>query len=110
MGFDEVQDTPYGEDERWLEVRSPDKGVILILGLRREGGPPRRTMLPTSNVFFYAEDLDRTSRNCADAASGSRSPRSTSRSAAGRCSRTPKATASPWSPGRVGTHLVARPT
>jgi lactoylglutathione lyase len=59
MGFDVVQDTPYGEDERWLEVRSPDKGVVLILGLRRGGRPvPPDPLLPTSNVFFYADDLD----------------------------------------------------
>ena len=27
MGFELVQDSPYGE-ERWLEVRTPDKAVI----------------------------------------------------------------------------------
>jgi predicted enzyme related to lactoylglutathione lyase len=61
MGFDLVQDTPYGETERWLEVRPPDKGVILILGLRQGARPTAaHPMLPTSNVFFYADDLDRT--------------------------------------------------
>ena len=60
MGFDLVQDTSYG-DERWLEVRTPDKGVVLILGLRRGERPTAPDpMLPTSNVMFYADDLDRT--------------------------------------------------
>ncbi len=62
MGFELVQDTPYG-DERWLEVRAPDKGVILVLG-RTSAGPGNRDsvpdMLPTSNVMFYCDDVRRT--------------------------------------------------
>jgi lactoylglutathione lyase len=60
MGFELVQDSPYGE-ERWLEVRTPDKAVILVLG-PRQGEPPtaQHPSLPTSNVFFYAEDLQQT--------------------------------------------------
>ncbi len=64
MGFDTVQDVPYG-DERWLEVRSPDKAIVLVLG-RTSTGPGDRDavpeMLPTSNVFFACDDLDRTYR------------------------------------------------
>jgi predicted enzyme related to lactoylglutathione lyase len=60
LGFELVQDTPYGE-ERWLEVRTPDKAVILVLGLRQgERLPARHPSQPTSNVFFYAEDLQQT--------------------------------------------------
>jgi predicted enzyme related to lactoylglutathione lyase len=59
MGFDLVQDTPYGE-ERWLEVRTPDGATILVLG-RSAAGPGDRAavpaMLPTSNVLFQCDDL-----------------------------------------------------
>ena len=60
MGFELVQDSPYGE-ERWLEVRTPDKAVILVLGPRQGERPTvPHPSLPTSNVFFYAEDLQHT--------------------------------------------------
>src|SRR5919108_5171071 len=59
LGFELAQDTPYGE-ERWLEVRTPDKATVVVLDVRRG---PRPTApdpsLPTSNVFFYADDLQR---------------------------------------------------
>jgi predicted enzyme related to lactoylglutathione lyase len=61
MGFELVQDTPYGDDgSRWLEVGTPDGRVTLILGMRQ--GPPATApdMLPTSNVFFACEDLQKT--------------------------------------------------
>ena len=59
MGFELVRDSTYGE-ERWLEVRTPDRGLILVLQLR-EGRPPSAPdALPTSNVFFYCDDLART--------------------------------------------------
>jgi lactoylglutathione lyase len=57
MGFELVQDTAYG-GERWLEVRPPDKGLVLVLNLRG-GGPPSAEILPTSNVLFYCDDLPR---------------------------------------------------
>jgi predicted enzyme related to lactoylglutathione lyase len=57
LGFELVHDTPYG-DERWLEVRTPDKAVVVVLDVRKGPRPtPRDASLPTSNVFFYAEDL-----------------------------------------------------
>jgi lactoylglutathione lyase len=60
MGFELVQDTPYGE-ERWLEVRTPDKAVVLVLGPRQGEQPAaQHPSLPTSNVMFYAEDLQQT--------------------------------------------------
>lgn len=59
LGFEVAMDAEYG-DERWLEVRSPDGGVILILG-RSPTGPGDRaavpSMLPTSNIHFYSEDI-----------------------------------------------------
>jgi predicted enzyme related to lactoylglutathione lyase len=60
LGFELVQDAPYG-NERWLEVRTPDKAVVVVLGLRQGPRPtPPHPSLPTSNVFFYAEDLQQT--------------------------------------------------
>jgi predicted enzyme related to lactoylglutathione lyase len=61
MGFELVQETPYGE-ERWLEVRTPDKAVVLVLNVRRGERPTAPPSLPTSNVFFYADDLEQTYR------------------------------------------------
>lgn len=60
MGFDLVQDTAYGEGQRWLEVRTPDKATILVLSPRT--GEPRSAPdgLPTANPFFYCADLQRT--------------------------------------------------
>jgi predicted enzyme related to lactoylglutathione lyase len=60
LGFELVQDAPYG-DERWLEVRTPDQAVVVVLGLRQGKRPTApRPGLPTSNVMFYAEDLQQT--------------------------------------------------
>jgi lactoylglutathione lyase len=60
MGFELVQDAPYGE-ERWLEVRTPDKAVVLVLGVRQGERPTApHPSLPTSNVMFYTRDLQRT--------------------------------------------------
>lgn len=60
LGFELVQDTPYGE-ERWLEVRTPDKAMVLVLGVRQGERPtPPHPSLPTSNVMFYADDLQQT--------------------------------------------------
>jgi lactoylglutathione lyase len=60
LGFELVQDAPYGQ-ERWLEVRTPDKAVTLVLGLRQgERLTAPDASLPTSNVMFYAQDLQQT--------------------------------------------------
>jgi lactoylglutathione lyase len=59
MGFELNQDTACGE-ERWLEVRTPDGGLILVLSPRRNERPSAPDTLPTSNVFFYCDDLART--------------------------------------------------
>ena len=62
MGFGLVQDAPY-EEERWLEVRSPDRATNLVLELRT-GEPAERRVtpdhLPTSNVMFRCDDLTAT--------------------------------------------------
>jgi lactoylglutathione lyase len=59
QGFELVQDTAYG-DERWVEVRTPDKGVILVLSPRRDDRPNASDVLPTSSVFFCCDDLAET--------------------------------------------------
>ena len=62
MGFGLVQDAPY-EEERWLEVRSPDRATNLVLELRTGESPERRVTpdhLPTSNVMFRCDDLTAT--------------------------------------------------
>jgi predicted enzyme related to lactoylglutathione lyase len=58
LGFELHQDTPYGE-ERWVEVRTPDKRLILVLSPRVDRSSPRDT-LRTSDVFFYCDDLAET--------------------------------------------------
>jgi lactoylglutathione lyase len=62
MGFGLVQDVPY-EEERWLEVRSPDRATNLVLELRT-GEPAEWGVtpdhLPTSNVMFRCDDLTAT--------------------------------------------------
>lgn len=62
MDFEVVLDVPYG-DERWLEVRSPDQQIVLVLGHSSTGPGDRMSvpdMLPTSNVFFSCDDLQGT--------------------------------------------------
>jgi predicted enzyme related to lactoylglutathione lyase len=61
MGFMLVQDSPYYDGVRWLEVQTPDQSVILMLG-KREGDAPvaPSSSLPTSNVFFSTDDLEET--------------------------------------------------
>lgn len=58
LGFELHQDTPYGE-ERWVEVRTPDKRLILVLSPRVDRSSPRDT-LRTSDVFFYCDNLAET--------------------------------------------------
>jgi lactoylglutathione lyase len=55
LGFELHQDTANGE-ERWVEVRTPDEGLILVLTPRRADRPDAPD-LPTSNVFFCCDDL-----------------------------------------------------
>jgi lactoylglutathione lyase len=59
LGFELHRDITYGE-ERWVEVRTPDQGLILVLSLRRGEQASASDTLPTSNVFFCCEDLAET--------------------------------------------------
>ncbi len=104
LGFELVQDAPYGQ-ERWLEVRTPDKAVVVVLDLRKGKRPSAPDpSLPTSNVSFYAEDLQQTYKELrARGAWSSPCRLSSSPSAGGRCSRTPTATGSRWSPAASST-------
>lgn len=64
MGFAVAQDVAYG-DERWLEVRSPDGAVLLVLGRTSSGTGDRDAVpdrLPTSNVMFRCSDIATTYR------------------------------------------------
>jgi Glyoxalase-like domain len=98
LGFEVVQDAAYGE-ERWLEVRTPDKAVVLVLDLRKGPRPTAQDLsLPTANVSFYADDLQQTHAELTAGGSSSPSRPSSSPSAGGRSSRTLTATASPWCP------------
>ena len=56
MGFELAQDGPYGE-ERWLEVRTPDGAVTIVLSRRQGERPSAPEELPTSNIMFYCDDL-----------------------------------------------------
>jgi lactoylglutathione lyase len=65
LGFELAQDAPYGE-ERWLEVRTPDKAVTVVLDRRPGPRPvPPDPSMPTSNVMFYAQDLQQAYRELA---------------------------------------------
>jgi lactoylglutathione lyase len=59
LGFELCRDITCGE-ERWLEVRTPDRRLILVLSPRREALPNTWEVPPTSNVFFSCDDLAKT--------------------------------------------------
>jgi len=59
MGFKLIKDAPYG-DGRWIEVRTPDRAIIVVLGVRHGEAPSAPEQLPTSNLFFYSDELSRT--------------------------------------------------
>jgi predicted enzyme related to lactoylglutathione lyase len=59
LKFKVAHDTGYG-DERWLEVETPDTNTILVLALRSGDPPIGPEEWPTSNIFFYCDDLPRT--------------------------------------------------
>jgi predicted enzyme related to lactoylglutathione lyase len=59
MGFELADDAVNG-DERWIEVRTPDRRLILVLSPRRDDRSGGSDALPTSNVFFYCDDLAET--------------------------------------------------
>jgi predicted enzyme related to lactoylglutathione lyase len=59
LGFELHRDISYGEERR-LEVRTPDQGLILVLSPRRDERPNAPGMLRTSNIFFCCDDLAET--------------------------------------------------
>jgi lactoylglutathione lyase len=58
--FELVRDAPYGDDERWLEVRTPERAVIVVLSRRNGEAPTAPDEPPTSSVFFCCDDLAET--------------------------------------------------
>ena len=66
LGYEVVADAPYGA-ERWLEVRSPDRAVNLVLELTAgaQSAPAAPEHLPTSNVMFECDDIVATHRELA---------------------------------------------
>jgi lactoylglutathione lyase len=62
MGYTIGVDEPYGDQERWIEVVPPDKGVVLVLSRRDPGEvrPEVPEMLPHSPVLFACDDLQQT--------------------------------------------------
>ncbi|MCE7006148.1 VOC family protein [Kibdelosporangium philippinense] len=62
MGFTVAEDSPYGEKERWIAVASPDGNMRMVLSLRQPGyeEPKAPDGMPTSNIMFYSDDVQRT--------------------------------------------------
>ncbi|SDX72892.1 hypothetical protein SAMN05421504_103631 [Amycolatopsis xylanica] len=62
IGFTVTTDVPYDDKgNRWIEVTSADGAVALILSADPvDARPAVRDELPTSNFFFYADDLEKT--------------------------------------------------
>jgi lactoylglutathione lyase len=58
LGFEVHQDVAYG-DESWVEVRTPDGRLILVLSPRRNERPSPPELLSTPNVFC-CDDLAET--------------------------------------------------
>jgi len=67
VGFATERDESYG-DERWIEVRPPDGGPVLVLSPRPPDEPRRdvRDELPHSPVFFTCADIEATHRELRD--------------------------------------------
>jgi len=95
LGFELARDAPYGE-ERWLEVRTPDKAVVVVLDFARGRGRPRPTRAFRPPTYpSTPRTCSGPTESCATAVWRSRRRLSSSPSAGGRCSRTPTATGSP---------------
>ena len=57
IGFELAQDARYGEGTPWLEVRTRDKAVTLVLSRRRGKRPTKAAERPASYIFLYCDDL-----------------------------------------------------
>src|SRR5262249_19770561 len=93
IGFELVQDSPHPGTGRWIEVQTRDEATILVLPVREGTRARAREDRPTSNIFFYCEDLARTYAE-GRAESSSLNRLSTRAGAGGRCSRTRRETGS----------------
>jgi predicted enzyme related to lactoylglutathione lyase len=60
VGFELAQDAPYGDAGRRIEVRTRDGATILVLRSRLGDRPAAPEALPTPNISFYCDDLQRT--------------------------------------------------
>jgi lactoylglutathione lyase len=62
MGFEIAEDSPYGEEGRWIAVASPDGRMRLVLSPKMPGWEPVKMPdgMPSSNVMFYSDDVQRT--------------------------------------------------
>src|SRR5215831_14593898 len=64
IDFELTQDEPY-EAGRWIEVRTRDKATVLVLRSGLGDRPTAPEELPTSNVFFFCNDLPQHVRGAA---------------------------------------------
>jgi catechol 2,3-dioxygenase-like lactoylglutathione lyase family enzyme len=62
LGFEVTTDAPYGEDERWIEVRPPGAQTYLVLSKAdpQVQNTIRERLGPMSHVWFECDDLDAT--------------------------------------------------
>lgn len=63
IGFTVTTDVPYDESgARWVEVTSADGRTVLVLSQESAESFEGKGELPTSNFFFYADDIEKTYR------------------------------------------------
>ena len=67
IGFELVRDETFG-DERWIEVRPPERSLLIVLGPRPRDDPGAsvRDEHPQSPVYFTCEDIEATHRELRD--------------------------------------------
>jgi predicted enzyme related to lactoylglutathione lyase len=67
VGFELRRDESYG-DERWIELRPPKGGPVLVLSPRADGDIPTELPdeLPHSPVFFTCAEIEQTYAELSD--------------------------------------------
>lgn len=67
IGFELVRDETFG-DERWIEVRPPERSLLIVLSPRAQDDPGAsvRDEHPHSPVFFTCDDINATYRELHD--------------------------------------------
>src|SRR5215831_11579425 len=83
--FELVQDAPYGDAGRWIEVRTRDRATSSCSGLGRATVRPRPTSCLPRTPSSTATTSRAPTRSCGLAASSSPSLRSSRAGAGGRC-------------------------